>query len=267
MARILPQLRIAELGVSGDLGLIRSAANDRAVLMAYGRSGGLEQVIVRTLQAFFAATGGTYMDVGANIGLTTIPIARNPMVRCIAFEPEPGNFNFLKLNVATNLEGNLVESHQIALLDRPGTVSLAIADGNLGDHRVSRTGIPGRRSVAVPAAPLDEFYDRIAGPLAIKVDTQGAEPFIVAGGQKVLSRAGLLAIEFCPFLMRQMGGDPNIVVELISQFDQIALTEAGADAEPVFLSPAEAEAALRRKLQTARDIDDDYVDVIAKRSR
>ncbi len=265
-ARLFPRLGIVEVGAWGDLGLIRSAANDRGVLALYARTGSVENMIVKQVQAFFGSEAGTYIDIGANIGLTTIPIARNPLIRCITFEPEPGNFHYLQLNVATNVGSNRVEFHQMALLDHPGTVILAVADGNLGDHRVTKTGIPGRRSVEVPAAPLDDFADRIVGPLAVKIDTQGAEPAIVAGGGKVLARAGLLAMEFCPFLMRQLGGDPEIVIALMGGFDQIALTASGSDAEPVFLPPAQAQDELRAKLRTARDDDGDYLDIIAKRN-
>jgi hypothetical protein len=43
-------------------------------------------------------------------------------------------------------------------------------------------------------APLDEFLDRIEGRLALKVDTQGAEPFVVAGGKGVFAKAGLVLL-------------------------------------------------------------------------
>jgi hypothetical protein len=50
--------------------------------------------------------------------------------------------------------------------------------------------VPGRRTVEVPAVPLDDFLDRVAEPLAVKIDTQGAEPFIISGGQLVCKRPG-----------------------------------------------------------------------------
>ena len=45
--------------------------------------------------------------------------------------------------------------------------------------------------IDVRVAPLDDFPDRIEGRLALKVDTQGAEPFVVAGGKGVFAKAGL----------------------------------------------------------------------------
>jgi hypothetical protein len=56
--------------------------------------------------------------------------------------------------------------------------------------------------IQVQAVPLDDFFDKVTGPLAVKVDTQGAEPFVIAGDKRIFAGAGLIAMEFCPFLMR-----------------------------------------------------------------
>ena len=50
---------------------------------------------------------GTYLDIGANIGLTTIPIARNHRVRCHSFEPDPGLFVHLLENIHRNCRRNV----------------------------------------------------------------------------------------------------------------------------------------------------------------
>ena len=205
------------------------------------------------------------MDIGANIGLMTIPIARNPLIRCLAFEPEPVNFDFLKRNVARNAPEGNIEFLNVALFHKHDSLSLAIADRNIGDHRLTRESVSGRDTVQVQAVPLDDFLDRIVGPLAVKIDTQGAEPFIIAGGQRVLARAGLLAIEFCPYLMRQLGGDPEIVINLVASFDEAAVMSGGRAETPNFMPPAEAQNILRNKLNTAADSDSDYLDILALR--
>ncbi|HET6239527.1 MAG TPA: FkbM family methyltransferase [Acetobacteraceae bacterium] len=56
--------------------------------------------------------------------------------------------------------------------------------------------------IRVQAVPLDDFFDKVTGPLAVKVDTQGAERFVIAGDTRIFTRACLIAMEFCPFLMR-----------------------------------------------------------------
>ena len=72
--------------------------------------------MTEALQAFFAPTGGTYLDIGANIGLMTVPFARDPRIRCLAFEPDPTNFGFLQRNIAPrNAPASSAELHQVAL--------------------------------------------------------------------------------------------------------------------------------------------------------
>ena len=62
---------------------------------------------------------------------------------------------------------------------------------NTGEDRLTSGAVSDRRMIDVRVAPLDEFLDRIEGRLALKVDTQGAEPFVVAGGKGVFAKAGL----------------------------------------------------------------------------
>jgi hypothetical protein len=42
----------------------------------------------------------------------------------------------------------------------------------------------------------------------IKIDAQGAEPLVYRGGRQVLSRANMVALEFWPKVMADMGNDP-----------------------------------------------------------
>jgi hypothetical protein len=59
---------------SGSYGLIRSSLNDGLILPAYARTGVYEPRLAALFCEFFASQGGgTYLDIGANIGLTTIP--------------------------------------------------------------------------------------------------------------------------------------------------------------------------------------------------
>ena len=263
--RLLPKLKIVEIGVAGDRGIVASAWNDYGVLPEYGLTGTYAETIIAELVRFFQSGDGTYFDIGANIGLTTIPIARNLRVHCLAFEPEPQNFEFLKRNVMRNAVDGSVEFHRVALFHSRTSMSLAIANENLGDHRLTMGSVPGRRTIEISAVPLDDFIDRIKGPLAVKVDTQGAEPFVIAGGNKVLAMAGLLVMEFCPYLMRQLGGDPNVVIDLISGFDRVAIMKGGIAEVPNYIGPAKAQSILQHKLQTAAASGGDFLDIMAIR--
>ena len=116
-----------------------------------------------TLTAFFAAHGGgDYIDVGANIGLTTIPVAQNPNVECLALEPEPSNFSYLTVNVAANCPHLNVTIKRLAAFSERRTLPFEIAVNNLGDHRIRLKDHPGqwneqlRQTIEVEAVPLDD---------------------------------------------------------------------------------------------------------------
>ncbi len=262
--RLAPRLNITELTAQGDLGAITSLATDSTIFKQYLDSGSFAPDLTDEISAFLAQ-GGTYVDIGANIGLTTLPVAQSTPAQCLAFEPDPVNFALLERNLARNLPANRVRPHQLALFDQPATLTLAKAPANIGDHRITRTALPGRETITVQARPLDEFLPALTAPLALKIDTQGAEPFIFAGGRQAIARAGLLAAEFCPFLMRQLGGDIDAMLAQLAGFSAIAVSPGGKPGKPVFLSPNDALPRLRAFLATAQPTDGDYLDLLARR--
>ena len=63
-----------------------------------------------------------------------------------------------------------------------------------------------RTTIDVEGIPLDEIAGNLDAPLAVKIDTQGAEPHVVAGGKRTLARAGLIVSEFWPYGMSRLSG-------------------------------------------------------------
>src|SRR5487761_2258729 len=187
MARCAPRLDYLQLCASGSYGLMQSALNDGLLLPAYARAGVYEPRLATLFQAFFDRNGGgTYLDIGANIGLTTIPVAQDSRVRCLAFEPDPVNSRHLRAIIGRNCPHDNVTVHQVALFTKQSVLDFVLNDQNIGDHRLS-FGPPGDgRRIQVDAVPLDQFADSIAGAVAAKIDTQGAEPCVIADGARCL---------------------------------------------------------------------------------
>ena len=230
ISRLAPQCNVIALKVSGRYGVIQSASDDKAVLMQYAKTGTWAERTNSLLRSFFADTGGNYIDIGANIGLTTIPVAQNPRVSCLAIEPEPQNFANLCVNIAENCPYKNVEVQRLAMFVRRQRLSLELSSGNLGDHRLrigEKTGQYGeerRTTIDVEALPLDEIAGNLNGPLAVKIDTQGAEPFVVLGGKETLGRAGLVVLEFWPYGMSRLGGNSEDLIKFLrDQFSTLAI--------------------------------------------
>ena len=229
IARLAPRAGITAITGTGSYGDIRSSVSDLTIFPIYAKTGLWAGRTNDLLTGFFSGRGGTYIDIGANIGLTTIPVARNKSVRCIAIEPEPTNYANLVANVRLNCPHGNVEIHQVAMFDKATTLKFELAPENLGDHRIHLNDQPGayaehnRRVIDVIGLPLRELVRDVEMPLAVKIDTQGAEPFVAAGGREIISQAQLLVIEFWPYGMSRLGADPNQVIDLLREFKSLRI--------------------------------------------
>ncbi len=146
------------------------------------------------------------VDAGAHAGYYSVMFSHlvGATGSVLAFEPEPANFRMLLANLLLNDCGN-VQARPLALAEGRGAALLHLCDDNPGDHRLAPT--PGRQRVAVETVDLDAALD--GAPLDfIKLDTQGAEPRILAGMAATLSanrdRLGCL-LEFAPGLLELAG--------------------------------------------------------------
>ena len=252
---------IQGIRVAGAYGLIEGSIFDQSILPIYARTKHWCVTENRFFVDFFEArAGGTYLDIGANLGLTTIPIAQNPAVSCVAFEPEPVNFQYLRSNIARNCPGGNVQTLNLALFDRAGALDFELSERNMGDHRVRIGRSSGafhedRRSVIrVKAEPLDAVVDRrsLKGPIAAKVIAQGAEAHIIDGGRTVLADAEALVIEFYPYAISRLRGDVAGMFDFIERHFEAAALIAGGTVQTLSWQPVKALSAVLRRLMTPR---------------
>lgn len=141
---------------------------------------------------------GTILDVGAHDGLLTIPLARLPGSRVIAFEPLPAAHARLR-KALTEAFGTVpphVTLHRAALGDRTGevTLSLPVVDGVANEqwasmvkdyaaHAASGVSV---RSVTAPLKRLDDLG--LSDLTHLKLDAEGAEYEVLRGGRETLLR-------------------------------------------------------------------------------
>ena len=254
----------------GDAGAIRGALDDDAALAKYAKDGVWSPRESSLFKNLFAEHGGTYLDIGANIGLTVIPIAQNPQVACYAFEPEPTNFHYLSENVFLNCRAGNVRLLNLALYDRNATLPFEIAERHSGDHRISVIDVEGelneqdRKKISVSAKRLDDVITNITTPLAAKIDVQGAEPFVLAGGRDTLSRASLLSLEFWPYSMRRMGGDISAVIAFLTEHFQEGSISPGDKDRQIAWQPIVSVASFLDEF--AKTDKRDYLDVTVRKA-
>jgi FkbM family methyltransferase len=227
----------------GDLGSFEGSSEDEVVFGHYVREGTWAPGIVSLItERLLPPDGGTFIDVGANIGLVTVPIIERTNALGLAFEPEPRNFRFLERNIAHRGLADRIETHNIAVYSEEAKLRMALSSDNHGDHRVlpddSSNG--SRRTVEVAAAPLDALLaDRpLPPPVVMKVDTQGCEVRVLTGAEDTLARIDYLIIEYWPAGVRRMGDSAQVLEELLTRFPFGTVLDPHA--APTQLEPIEA---------------------------
>lgn len=271
LSAIARTVNVRTFQVAGDYGVIQSSSNDVTVLATYAATGRFADRSNMILKSFFDKhDGGTYLDIGANIGLTTIPVAQNARVACLAIEPEPTNYENLVANVARNCLNGNVQTRQVAIFSKTSKLDFELATDNLGDHRLRLTDTvgqlaeEGRKVISVDAVPLDSIAPVIEGKLAVKIDVQGAEPFVFEGGMQTLAQADLVITEFWPYSMIRMGANPQTVIDF---FKRNSFTLSLASGEGGALSaPASAMDVAEELIEFASIKAEDcwaYLDIIA----
>ena len=114
--------------------------------------------------------------------------------------------------------------NQLALFDCKGKIKFELSPSNLGDHRIriaetdGLVGEASRETIFVDADRLDDIVDinRLKRPIAVKIDTQGAEPNVFIGGATTMATVDLVMLEFCPHLMRRIGGDVEVEFQILA---------------------------------------------------
>jgi FkbM family methyltransferase len=164
---------------------------------------------LHTIQNFVGA-GDVFVDVGANIGLFTVKVAPKA-AKVIAVEPGEAARAQLLGNIALNGFTNVTVVPK-ALADKEGTAALhhnPVGDDPQSFSLISDGSDAGSEQVAMTtldAVVRDAGVDRVD---CIKIDVEGAEGMVIAGGQHTLATYHPTVIfeMNCPTLFKA-GGDP-----------------------------------------------------------
>ena len=147
-------------------------------------------------------TGNIVVDIGANIGLHTLNMARivGNTGQVFAFEPDPSNFEILKKNVKINNYKNII-LEQKAVGDKHGRATLYQSDNPI-NHRIFPQIERATNQVQVELTNLDNYFDSdmIDKINFIKIDVEGMEFGVLKGMKNILKNNKKIKIlfEFVP---------------------------------------------------------------------
>ena len=161
--------------------------------------------------------GNIVVDVGANIGLHTLNMARivGNTGQVFAFEPDPSNFEILKKNVKINNYKNII-LEQKAVGDKHGRTTLYQSD-HPGKHRIFPQTEQAKSEIQVELTNLDNYFDSdmIDKINFIKIDVEGLEFSVLKGMKNILKNSKKIKIlfEFMPENTMEVGFTP---IELLN---------------------------------------------------
>ena len=158
----------------------------------------------------------TFIDVGANIGTTTVPaVLSHGFDSAVAIEPEPENFRVLRLNVLLNDLEDRVATLQLAASNEIGRSELAVTRSRGGKHWIvtDRSKLkrkkPETEIVTVETVTLDHLVETGAIDAErtgmVWMDAEAHEGHILEGAASLLDRGTPLVLEWNPVILDRVG--------------------------------------------------------------
>ena len=161
---------------------------------------------------------GIVVDAGANLGITSLMIARQrPNCTILAFEPVPANLRCLKKMVRLFSAGN-IKIYEAALANCSGQLLMSQPEEQgvrmHGLSRVVETPDLAQEAFDVPAFALDDLPElqNTGSFIGLKIDVENFEWYVLQGGVEVIQKnTPLIYCEIWNTVRR------NLTLELMQQ--------------------------------------------------
>ena len=199
--------------IKGRHGYVLYNKNDKYVGRSIGRYGEFSKQEAELFQQL-CRQGDIVVEVGANIGALTLPLANavGDSGRVYAFEPQRIVFQTLCANMAMNSINN-VECFQAAVSSEDGHIFVPDIhydkESNFGNFKADAFAEGSR----VPKIVLDNFLE-LPGLRLLKVDAEGMEYDVITGAKKLIEK-------FRPVLYVENDRDDKAqqLIDLIRSYD------------------------------------------------
>jgi len=163
-----------------------------------------------------------FIDIGANIGLTSIPVLqRVDASRVLSFEPSPNSLPYLERTKRESAFRSRWEIVPKAAGESPGRAQFWVAEPEAGgwDGLQDTKRVGERYPVEVPQTTLDEEWRRLNRPAVscIKIDVEGAETKVLKGAEEVVrAERPHILLEWNRENLAAHGIDVNVLLDYAS---------------------------------------------------
>lgn len=167
------------------------------------------------------AVGDVMLDIGANIGTTSIPrVLLGDFACAYAAEPNSDNYFCLVGNVLDNRVAGRVLPDRVAISSADGTVRVR-RSVKIGGHNILPSGAAvAEAAEEVPGLTVNTWLERLGVPPEtvrfVKVDTQGWDLHVMQGASALLCRRDVVwQIEVSPSMMKDAGSTLDDLCRLV----------------------------------------------------
>lgn len=199
---------------------------DEGIDLAIYLFGYFEPTTARVLGSLISP-GDTVVDIGANIGAHTLPLAKRVGSdgRVFAFEPTVFALTKLKRNLELNpeLAGRVTVEHMFLNDDLAGAVPEAIYSSwplNESDSRHDKHGGVAKDTSGATASTLDGYVAQhgIKQVRLIKLDVDGHECHVLRGAEQTLrTHRPVIVMELAPYTLSEAGESLQELLNILSR--------------------------------------------------
>jgi FkbM family methyltransferase len=183
----------------------------------------IRQTFIALLAALPNANGGSFWDIGANIGLYSWCCAETrPDFRIVSFEPDTKNLECLRrTSAAWNLSAHDIVPRAVAetvgrttfFTDEISRATGTLEPASRAFNATHYGAVP--QGIEVDTVNLDHLIGQgLAPPLIIKIDVEGAELRVLRGGRRLLT-------ERRPILLLEIFGDRLQTFSLLEELGYV----------------------------------------------
>jgi len=176
------------------------------------------------------------VDVGANIGTSSIPFVQNTDCHVLAIEPFPENFELLLKNVSQNKLKDRITCVQKAVFSRQNIVHMILPQGESGGAMIQQTHLnpsPDDLDIQliadVPSDGLSNIIKSVGlSPEQIAFvwsDSEGSEPHVVETGNPLWAAGVPLYLEIYPEALGRQCDMREFIKLLVKFFDSFIHSE------------------------------------------
>ena len=124
----------------------------------------------------FIKNGGTFLDIGANIGYYSLMAAKLGATKIIGVEPNPQVLERFKANIKFNKFEKLIKTFQIGVGEKQGSMELNLSEIDMGSSSIVNTKLNSDK-IKIKVIPLSELLKKegITKVDVLKIDIEGFE--------------------------------------------------------------------------------------------